>query len=287
MIAPQGSGGPSGPVTSFTYDYLGRQTGRILPVSVLSETFEFEDAALAELAQAEASVGLGQLMHHVSFEGKHAYYLYDNTPTGGGRIVGEYYYDASFSGTPSEANAAEATTYTYDAFGRQKKVEMWESGSVTYDVTYTYDAEGRVTKESHTTPSQLPDIEHQYDNRGRLIATFTNDTKIDYGYDQLDRLKTVTEVKRNGTIVNKMTEYYYDANGNLDAMVHADNSLVDYEYDNLNRLTSIVHVLPDGTGAVNWGWETDPLRTVISEDYYRYDRAGRRDRGYRIGADSF
>ena len=123
---------PKNRVTRFAYDHFGRQTSRTLPQGVISgsgytETMLYNDDSLADILSAvpamplNNSVGMGQLEYAVDFEGRVTAFRYDNTATGGGRLVGKYFYDSVSAYTTDKSNnglldtAPESIVYTYDA----------------------------------------------------------------------------------------------------------------------------------------------------------------------------
>jgi hypothetical protein len=83
--------GPFDKETEFAFDHFGRQTSRILPDG-LSETMVYNDTSLVQLLTPASSAGLGQLEYSVDFEGRVTAFRYDNTPTGGGRLAGKFFY---------------------------------------------------------------------------------------------------------------------------------------------------------------------------------------------------
>ncbi len=258
---------PLGRITRFAYDHAGRQTKRTLPIGVSSgvgftELKSYSDASLAEidasLEEFNQSVGLGQLEYVVDFEGRVTAFRYDNTATGGGRLVGKFYYDAlsSYNSDKLDGNlnaAAESMLYAYDAIGRVKAVTFYRGpGAGNTDVTTTtYDADGRTT----SIDSPEGTIRYEYDNLGRLKRTYTggfdnngttnpgeevSDTR--YTYDSLGRLKTVTVRERKDTTFSTEapTVYAYDKVGNLDQITHSNGVISDYVYDDLNRLVDLI-----------------------------------------------
>ena len=295
---------PKGNKTTFTYDHFGRQTSRTLPLGQAEElgtgfveSMHYDDTAIATVqagATPAASTGGGQLAYSVDFEGNVTAYLYDNTATGGGRLVSKTYYDAAqVTGTiavgeslavlAARLGAAErVVTYKYDAFGRQVEVNDDAFATVT---TYAYDAEGRQTQA--VTPQGT--INYAYDDLGRMSRTYTGSTDTRYTYDELGRLKTVTLLERKGAPVTadgnsidwygtnidgETTTYEYDLVGNLDLVSHDWNDTVaDYHYDALNRLELLEHI---DTDADNNGVADDP--EVRARFTYELLRDGSRSR---------
>ncbi len=200
--------------TWFTYDAFGRQKTRELP-NGLTESFEYSPE--------------GQQTLHISFEGRYTKFLYD---TFGRLETKQFFADV----TAYNGNTPEATVvYTYDAFGRVEEIN--DSAAITSN---KYDAEGRLAQV--ISPEGI--INYAYDALGRMTRTWTSTdsaganavTDTEYGYDALGRLTGVEVVARGGASVSELTQYFYDANGNLDLEIRPGNLVTDYQYDELNRL---------------------------------------------------
>jgi RHS repeat-associated protein len=274
--------------TKFTYDHLGRQTSRTLPDG-LTETMFYDDTPLSTLTGSASSVGLGQLEYTVDFQGRVTAYRYDNTPTGGGRLVATYFYDEEADYDPADpaTDAAQSVLYTYDALGRQITITDCAFATPT---TRSYDAEGRPTQIA--SPQGV--INYEYNALGQLTRTYTGAadsngtnnagdgeevTDTSYTYDALGRLKTVTVVERNDQPLQTQEEttYRYDANGNLDLEIRPGDIVTDYQYDALNRLDlqiNFVDVNQDGVyndgaaalrGQYDYTLRTDGQRQKVEE----------------------
>lgn len=264
---------PNGHETTFTFDHLGRQLTRTLPLGQAGEVGHvpggfveqmiYDDTPGSQIVgDKSSSVGFGQLSRSIDFEGRVTQYLYDNTASGGGRLVEKRY----FNNTTDFGNGtvARSVTYTYDAFGRQTEAD---DNAFTTATTYEYDAEGRQTQ----TVTPQGTINYEYDDLGRMSRTYTGSTDTRYTYDELSRLKTVTLLERKGSPVTadgnsvdwygtsidgETTTYEYDLVGNLDLVSHDWNDTVaDYHYDALNRLELLEHI---DTDADNNGVADDP-----------------------------
>jgi RHS repeat-associated protein len=126
--------------------------------------------------------------------------------------------------------------YTYNARGQV----LTEDGPRTdvVDITrYTYDDAGNLA--TVTDPSNLVTRYTQYDAAGKLLTRIDpNGTTTLYGYDDRDRLRTVTEVPV-GQSTGETTVYLYDGAGNLTRMQLPDGSALAYGYDDAGRLTRI------------------------------------------------
>lgn len=113
-----------------------------------------------------------------------------------------------------------------------------DSTATTRITNFIYDFDG------HLVQVNCPEgvINYGYDlATGRHIETNTQKSNIQYGYDELGRLKTVTVTKRNGSTANETTTYGYDAVGNRSSMTLPNGVTTTYAYDSLNRMTNLTH----------------------------------------------
>jgi len=128
--------------------------------------------------------------------------------------------------------------YAFDELGRTETVE---DGHGT--VTHVYDDDGRML--SIDSPEGL--ISYEYDQAtGRLERTYTADTDISYGYDELGRLQAVAVDELAATDYSSaplVTTYGYDAVGNLITTTLPNDVVTTYTYDDLNRL--VLEVVED------------------------------------------
>jgi YD repeat-containing protein len=107
-----------------------------------------------------------------------------------------------------------------------------------------YDTEGRLVRVQG--PSGLAQtLNYSYDPAtARLTRTWTDKSDVQYVYDKLGRLQTLTLVQRNGaTLANaEQTQYGFDLAGNLTTITQRVGTTVIHTatlgYDALNRLTS-------------------------------------------------
>lgn len=126
--------------------------------------------------------------------------------------------------------------YTYNDRGQV----LTEDGPRTDvdDITrYTYDAQGN--RATMTDPNGLVTRYTEYDASGKLLTMMDpNGTSTLYGYDDRDRLRTVTTLPA-GSATGETTVYLYDGAGNLTRMQMPDGATLDYGYDDAGRLTGI------------------------------------------------
>ncbi len=233
-------------VTNFAFSSTGQPTGRTLP-SNQSESMFYDVKQRMNLS--------------ISFEGVRKKSIYDDTPQGGGRLIGYDLFSPdttqlefdTFNSTGSlPANRAwERIRMSYDAFGREiTTIHTYAKGALSgnpipnqysSDVwTKAYDAEGRLTQE--TSPTGV--IGYEYDPLGRKSRTWagavgstalTALSDITYSYDSLSRLSTVNAVKRDGaSIPTELTTHHYDLLGRMDYTEMPNEVVEDYTFDNMD-----------------------------------------------------
>jgi RHS repeat-associated protein len=177
----------------------------------------------------------------------------------------------------------KSTSYTYDADGHPDTVTHPDQFS-----KYTYDLRElakTVSVGKSATDTNPKVTSYTYTDRGlKLQETKANGNTVGYTYYLDAALKSTTEKKPNGTLVDSHT-YAYDPNGNksqdvaqkMNADDHATylSSTTDYTYDPADRLRQSVKT---GTGADTETYVQDDNSNVISQTVkgttttYNYDR---------------
>jgi RHS repeat-associated protein len=177
----------------------------------------------------------------------------------------------------------KATSYTYDADSQTDTITHPDQFS-----KYTYDLRNLVKTVSvgkSATDASPKVTSYTYTDRGqKLQETKANGNTVDYTYYLDAVLKSTTEKKPNGTLVDSHT-YAYDPNGNKSQDVakkmNADNhaayldSTTDYTYDPADRLKQAVKT---GNGAGTETYVHDDNANVISQTVkntttaFEYDR---------------
>ena len=251
-------------------------------------------------------------------------------------------YDALGNLTKKTDRNERVTEYQYDTWSRMTH-ELWKNGGSTvrtlnyeYDnanqltgaddpdaeYDYLYDNVGHVTSITADLAGLTPDVilAPQYNANGLrtvLQATIgsTADFKNDYEYDNLSRLKKLTQQDVGGgnTVADKRVEftynlagqfdtitrhadlsgssqivatstYAYDLTGRLDTLTHAKSGTTfagyDFGYDAANRLTSFANSQASGENATyNYdaaGQLTDADYPSQTDEDYSYDDNGNR-----------
>ncbi|HEV8486394.1 MAG TPA: RHS repeat-associated core domain-containing protein, partial [Blastocatellia bacterium] len=191
--------------TLFEYDKLGRRVKRTLPLGMF-ETYSYNAA--------------GNLVGRTDFRGKTTTYSYDLM----NRLTRK---------TPDASLAEPLVSFTYTVTGR--RASMADASGTT---SYSYDLRDRLT--SKATPQGT--LSYSYDVSSNLItlrSSNTNGASVNYSYDDLNRLSTVTDNPANTRPGTGSTSYSYDAVGNLDSFVYPNGVKHTYTYSTLNRLTNI------------------------------------------------
>ncbi len=244
--------------TRFGYDNLGRRTSRTLPGTTaqnptvpLVERVRYDFAAVngKPLQQTERTDFNGTI---VTMNYDKMGRLSEKTPTGGTALpVGgdspvSFTYDAN-GRRLTMTDASGNTGYGYDDHGRletrTKNIGSWSGNPRVFlselncTQTYHYTGVGNL-------------------QRVRLAHSGAPDYDKTYGWDELNRLKTVypTGTPANGT------EYTYDNFGNLETVSYptTTRTITRYRYDQQHRLTDLyVGVTANQASLAHFDYNTD------------------------------
>jgi RHS repeat-associated protein len=143
----------------------------------------------------------------------------------------------------------DTTKYFYNAVGNRDSVYHYTNGTGT---GYTYDVLNRLTKVSnYGSGGVISSYEYELNNAGIRTAVIEADnSKVDYGYDDLYRLTSETRTGSNAYGIS----YTYDNVGNRLTENH-DGVITDYVYNIRDQLET----------------ETSPSEAIV----YTYDASGR------------
>ena len=287
------------------YDELGRLVKAIDPLT--NETrFEYDKA--------------GSVTKAMDPELKETTYEFDlldrlTSVTDAAVGITAYSYDALDKVTQVTDAKAHTTAFVYDRGGRLIKVTNPLPLTTEYgyegndNLTRRLDPNGRETLYTYDAYNQLKGItypvsaggEFTYDDAGNLISARQGSYEASYSYDELNRMKTMTQQYPG---FNKTISYSYDAFGNRKTMTEPGGAVATYSYDRLNRLRSISHSV---TGSTTYDYDPanrltsrtlpngvvtsytfddanrlkslvtkDPNQVVLSQFDYTFDKAGNR-----------
>lgn len=148
-----------------------------------------------------------------------------------------YEYDANNNLVKTQQNNI-AIERQYDEFNRVTQYSV--NGSFASLINYQLDAVGNLTQLAYPKPDST-----------------ANRPVIDYTYDALDRMSTVSGFTNGYTAAT----YTYDSKGRLTKLVRGNNSELTLTYDAADRLTSSI--------------DRDPNGNLIVQHLYTYDAIGR------------
>jgi RHS repeat-associated protein len=253
-----------GKTTQFEYDPLGRLTAVIDAAEQRTEYIY--DLAGNHIATIDAN-------NHVT------QYEYDTLNRRNATILpigqrSETIYDAVGNVISFTDFNSDTIEYEYDELNRLIVKEFPDNTSIEYEytptgqianitdslgkTTYDYDVRDRLIEKVNP-DSQF--IRYTYDDASNRTGVITNSDTVNYTYSQNNLLKTVTNSLG-------ITEYSYDAVGNLIKTENPNNTAEIRTYDDLNRLVLLKNVSVDP----NTGEEVD---TISSYDY-TLDKVGNR-----------
>ncbi|WP_166653831.1 RHS repeat protein, partial [Tahibacter aquaticus] len=225
--------------TAWNYDRMGRVTRRTLPLGQF-ERFGYD--------------ALGRLDWKLDFNSQLTGFVYDTA----NRLTSTRFADGT------------ELTLTLDEKDRPRTLTY---GGLTE--TRRYDRRDRLDQ---VTWSDGQQIDYTYDKASNRTQVKTATRTIDFSFDALNRLKTVSEVASTALGQSggpRVTTYGYDGVGNRDHIVHANGTRVDYRYDRMNRLTTLTH--RKGAAvllALGYALNPDGTRAAIAEQVQQKDTQG-------------
>ncbi|MEM6472466.1 MAG: hypothetical protein AAF802_23090, partial [Planctomycetota bacterium] len=273
ITGPVENVGGTRPETTFTYDAQGRLSKVTDPLSHETEFFYdsrnrlistlYDDGTTAKTTYGTSGNGIGLPVKTIDRNGVVNTYAYDAAD----RLTSHVVAAAQMDGMTETAtpDLASTTTYTY-IDGTNDIESMNTDGRLT---EYAYDHRGRrvgtfTTTSSGTTPPRLRQASY-YDANQLYVSYDQYDRITFYGYDADGRLErtvqglteeydlpsetTVADVTRDLTANadRLVTDYEYDAVGNLTSMTDPRGNETTTTYDSRNRAT--VRTVAVGTTA--------------------------------------
>jgi len=182
--------------TIFTYDWLHNQTSREMPDEA-KEYKEYDE--------------LGWIYYAKDFKGQITGYEYDLR----GRLKCKKYYVNQAAYDINDPT--ETVQYFYDNLGLMTEVIEGEETTI-----FEYDIEGNLL--SIDSPQGIVNYDYALITNSR-IATWTDNTDTQYGYDELGSLSSVELIEVNGSTVSKLTTYEYTAVGSRSEMELPNNAV--------------------------------------------------------------
>jgi RHS repeat-associated protein len=195
------------------------------------------------------------------------------------------------------------TEYSYDQRGRLT-TQRQSVGSITSSVNYAYDGVGNMvsiqdpignlkTSYAYDALDRIREVKRDTAGKGlRTIATYhynTNNTinemqffngiKMNYTYDQRDRLDTLRVLDNAGKQTLKH-DYDYDAVGNRTSLDIAGVESISYGYDKVYRLTNVEYDNSEGNSVFSYdavGNRTQFKYPYANVEYYYHPNSNQLD----------
>ncbi|MDP3938195.1 MAG: RHS repeat-associated core domain-containing protein [Deltaproteobacteria bacterium] len=177
---------------------------------------------------------------------------------------------------------AYVTKFTYDTtHGRVTTIDGPRGGTPNDDTDFLYYPDD--ASEGVNNQGQLKKVTNAlgqettfdgYDALGNVLSvTDPNGLVTTFTYDAAGRVRAITQVNGGkdgaGQTIDLVTEYVYEANGNLDYIKLPRGNFYNYQYDTANRLASITRTFTQPSGpadtpagqTIRYGYDTEGNRT--------------------------
>jgi len=268
---------PTGNVTSYSIDFLGRVTKETHPDGTYRQ-WTYDDVTFKVTAYDEKGHPtdyvydrLGRLVAVTEYLNGQAYtttYTYDRVGNllqirDAANQITSYIYDNLNRRTRTTYPDTTYETRTYDNVGNLVS-RTTQNGAV---IGYSYDAIKRLTQISYPDGSTVAFTYDKDSNRIQMVDSASTTT---YAYDARDRLLSETR-----TIAGQeyTLRYQYDAASNLIQLTYPDAYQLQYTYDAMKRITQVGNLATltyqkdDRIGSITYG---NGVQTT-----YLYDNRGR------------
>lgn len=251
--------------TSFGHDAFNRRTSVTDPnlVDTLT-TYDLLDRVTSVTQKGDVSSpdlvttytynGFGDLFQTTLPEGNVIEYGYDAA----GRLI-------SIERKPDATTAGERTFYTLDKAGNRTREELrrWTGSAWTAEswTDFVYSSRCRLDKviRPNGTPTGAV-TEYSYDCEGNLARVWdanhpsnsqTSPATQVYGYDELDRLSSLTQPWTGAGGGNTVTTYGYDSQDHLTQVTDAEGNTTAYTYSDRDLMTRQISPV---SGITTWAY---------------------------------
>ena len=239
---------PNGVINESTYDSLGRLLTSTLKGVTGCDTTVDPLCATDVTTSRSFQPSAGPLASDTRANGAATTYSYDNR----GRTLSMT--------RPAAGTNSEKIDYTWDNASGNRASERYSAGqnnvwTQVRSESFLYDTIGRLSETDHPDATK---IVYSYDAANNLAGvqdenhTAANTT---YSYDPLNRLSRVTQTLPSAPGGTVVTQYGYDANGNLTSVTDPNGNVTTSLYDDFGRMIQ----------------QTSP---VTGTTIYAYDAAG-------------
>jgi RHS repeat-associated protein len=230
--------------TYFEYDDEGRLTRRILPGGASESMIYDSNGNLIRRTNYDGGVvgynyNSNNQMTQVSFgDGKRIDYTYTetnkrNTVTDSNGVT-TYKYDNMDRLVEVIYPGMKSISYSYDLKGNMVSISI-SIGAQRFVTEYDYNEAGKI---SSVRDSEGGMYEFEYDKSNNLVSKrFPNGMVTTYEYDSLSRLRYISTVNTDNTIIQSYA-YTIDSVGNRINCEEKDGDLLEYNYDDAYRLIS-------------------------------------------------
>jgi len=242
-----------GHVTTYAYDYLGRQTRVTNPDSTYG-TVTYDDTNVTYCSYTSGNVLTHKTVMVMDEVGRLNATKEHTTSTAYNQTLMAY--DAAGSVLTVKDAKGQVTRMTYDSLTRLTRTTYPDSlyESATYDeagrtLTKT-DREGNITSSSYDSAGNLvriaspsDTISRSYDAAGQLLQLKSNLGTISYAYNARGWVKSLTEVIGSNSYQVRLG---YDTEGKQTWVLYPSGLNVSYGYDSYDRVTTVTK-LPSTT----------------------------------------
>ncbi len=220
----------NGVVQQRTYDALGRLTATTTKAVSGCDT-QADPLCNTDLTHTRTFSGAGPLSSEQRPGGGVTAYEYD--------VLGRM---SAISRGPSLTDLRERMAYQYDPLTGHKSLERWQSflaGSWVdkKSQAYTYDLAARLGQSVHADGAS---VAYAYDSRNRIISVRDENHSLPntgYQYDPAGRLVEVVQTLASEP-EGVVTQYSYDAHGNLTSVTDPNGNVTTYLYDDFGQMLS-------------------------------------------------